>query len=265
MKLYISADMEGTTGICSWIETEKGNTDYDRMAYQMTQEVKAVCEGATQAGCHEIVVKDAHDSARNIIPEQLPDNVILIREWAKNPFGMMAGLDESFDAVALTGYHAAAGTDGSPLAHTWDLQNEFIKINGELTSEFRINAYIAAYFHVPVVLVSGDKMLCEEAQALIPSITTVAVNEGIGKAVKAIHPHKALTLLQEGIMVALKGDLKTSIPKLPEHFTVELQFREHDRAFKGGFYPGAKQSGMKKVTFEADDYMEVLRFLYFVL
>lgn len=265
MKLYISADMEGTTGICSWIETEKGNADYDRMAYQMSQEVNAVCEGANEAGCTDILVKDAHETARNINPEVLPSNVAIIREWAKNPFGMMAGLDESFDAVAMTGYHTSAGTNGSPLAHTWDLQNEYIKINGSYASEFLINAYIAAYFNVPVVLISGDKMLCESAQKLIPQVTTIVVSEGIGNASKSIHPKVALKHLKEGIKTALSCNISSCKLVLPKHFSIEIQFREHHRAYKGSFYPGAVQSGMKSVSFEADDYMEVLRFFLFVL
>ena len=203
MKLFISADMEGTTGISAWVETEKGHPDYARLAGQMIQEVKAVCEGANEAGTVEILLKDAHDSARNIAPELLPENVKIIREWAKNPFGMMAGLDGSFDAVAMTGYHAAAGSNGSPLAHTWDLQNEFIKINGEFVSEFQMNAYIAAYFKVPVVFVSGDKMLCETAKALIPAITAIPVSEGLGNASISIHPTKALSLIRQGIKTAL--------------------------------------------------------------
>lgn len=265
MKIYISADMEGTTGICSWIETEKGNKDYDKFAEQMTLEVRAVCEGANEAGASEILVKDAHDSARNIDPGLLTENAVILREWTKGPFGMMAGLDESFAAVAMTGYHTSCQTNGNPLAHTWDLQNEFIKINGVYASEFLMNAYIAGYFHVPVVFVSGDKMLCETAKELIPSITAVPVNEGLGNSTKSIHPKVALTLLREGMKSALEGDISACVPKLPEHFSIEVQFREHYRAYKGSFYPGARQSGMKSVSFEADDYMEVLRFFLFVL
>lgn len=265
MKLFISADIEGTTGICSWIETEKGNADYDKMACQMSKEVNAVCEGASEAGFTEILVKDAHDSARNISPEILPRNTNIIRDWARNPFGMMAGLDDSFDAVAMTGYHATAGTNGNPLAHIWDLQNEYIKMNGTYLSEFQMNAYIAAYFHVPVVLVSGDQMLCDAAKALIPSITAVAVSEGMGNASKSIHPLEALSLLKKGMITALSHDFHSCIPELPKHFSIEIRFREHFRAYKSSFYPGAKQEGMKSVSFEADDYMDVLRFFLFVL
>lgn len=265
MKLFISADIEGTTGICSWRETNSGNKDYDAMAVQMTREVGAVCEGANESGVSQILVKDAHDTAMNIHAELLPDNVQLIRGWTRDPFGMMAGLDAGFDAVAMTGCHAAAGTNGNPLAHTWDTAIELITMNGSILSEFQMNAYIAAYFRVPVIFVSGDQMICDTARELIPHIVTAAVSEGIGNASKSIHPQIALSLLKTGIKQAFDGDWRTCIPELPRHFHVEICYREHFRAYKSSFYPGAQQSGMKGVAFDADDYMEILRFFLFVL
>jgi len=41
MKIYISADIEGVTGITHWDETEKTKSDYQKFAKQMTDEVKA--------------------------------------------------------------------------------------------------------------------------------------------------------------------------------------------------------------------------------
>ncbi|MFT3983448.1 MAG: M55 family metallopeptidase [Lachnospiraceae bacterium] len=265
MKLFISADIEGTTGICSWRETNSSNRDYDAMAVQMTKEVGAVCEGANESGVSQILVKDAHDTAMNIHAELLPENVQLIRGWTRDPFGMMAGLDAGFDAVAMTGYHAAAGTSGNPLAHTWDVDIELITLNGSIFSEFQMNAYIAAYYRVPVIFISGDRMICDTAKKLIPHITAAAVSEGIGNASKSIHPKRALSLLKAGILQAFEGDRHACIPELPAHFQVEVHFRDHFRAYKSSFYPGARQSGMKSVVFEADDYMEILRFFLFVL
>ena len=46
MKLFISADIEGTSGIAHWNETERTIPhDYDYFAGQMTREVTAACEG----------------------------------------------------------------------------------------------------------------------------------------------------------------------------------------------------------------------------
>ena len=144
MKLFISADIEGTAGIVSWPETELGEQVYSYCANEMTMEVKNACDGAIRAGVDSILVKDAHDSARNINPAKLPKSVRILRGWTRGPECMMGGLDRSFDAVAMIGYHSACATNGNPLAHTMNTKNEFIKINGTIASEFMINAYTAA-------------------------------------------------------------------------------------------------------------------------
>ena len=114
MKIFISSDMEGTAGIVHWDETEKGKDGYSHFSAQMSREVAAACEGANAAGAKEILIKDAHDSARNINPELLPENVRIFREWGRHPYSMMAGLDETFDGVFFTGYHSAAGMNTNP-------------------------------------------------------------------------------------------------------------------------------------------------------
>ncbi len=164
MKLYLSADIEGTCGIVNWDETKLECEFSQHYRTQMSKEIAAACDGATQSGVHEILVKDAHDSGRNINPNILPENVKILRGWTKDPLVMMAGIDESFDACIFTGYHSGATCNGNPLSHTMDIDYDYFKINDEIASEFTINAYIAAYYNVPVAFLSGDEMLCESAK-----------------------------------------------------------------------------------------------------
>ena len=265
MKLMVNADIEGTCGICNWDETEKNHPDHEYFAKQMTKEVCGLCEGALETGKVEhVYIKDAHDSARNIIPEMLPDEISIMRGWQGVPCNMMAGLS-ACDAVAMTGYHSAAFTDGNPLAHTMNLANVFVKINGKIASEFMINTYYAAYCGKPVIFLSGDKALCESAKELCPNIETVAVSEGRGNASVSMHPNAAVRLIREGIKKALAKDLSEYQISLPEYFEVEVEFKEIAKAQHGSFYPGAEKSGPKSVKFETDDYYEVVRFFYFVL
>ena len=57
MKIFLSADMEGTCGIVSWPETERSTPfDYTPAQKQMTREVAAACRGALAAGADEILV-----------------------------------------------------------------------------------------------------------------------------------------------------------------------------------------------------------------
>ncbi len=144
MKVYISADIEGVTGVSHWDETDRLKPDYSEFREQMTAEVSAACEGAVQAGAKEIWVKDAHATARNLIAARLPQETRLIRGWSGHPFSMVQELDESFDAMLMIGYHSAAGSDANPLAHTISGNIAGLKINGRYASELQMHAYAAA-------------------------------------------------------------------------------------------------------------------------
>lgn len=266
MKLFISSDIEGTAGIAVWEETRKEHPSYEYFQKQMSREVAAACEGALRgnADCG-ILVRDAHDSACNIIPACLPESVRLMRSWECAPAGMMTGIDTGFDAIAMTGYHSGAYTAGNPLSHTSNTRNQFIRINGEYASEFRINTYYAAYCGVPVIFLSGDRAICEEAQRLVPGITTVPVSEAYGGASISVHPDRAVGMIRDGMERAVQGDPARCRIELPSYYQVEVEFKEYDRAHRGAFYPGARRSGVKRVAYETEDYYEVVRFLYFVL
>lgn len=265
MKLFISADLEGVAGIVNWSEADIESPFSKYFTEQMTKEVNAACEAAITAGAEDILIKDAHSTARNLDPSKLPEQVKILRGWTRDPYSMMAGLDGSFDGVFFIGYHSAAGANGNPLAHTMNMQNEYVKLNGEIASEMLINAYTAASMGVPVLLATGDKMICEDALKINPHIKTVPVSEGIGNASISIHPQVALKKIKEQVQSALSDDLGKYKIELPESFHVEIAFREHYLARRGSFYPGAKQTGAKTVEYETNDYNEVLRFLFFVL
>ena len=266
MKIYISADIEGITGIAHWDETEKSKSDYQKFAQQMTDEVKAACEGAVNVGVEEIWIKDAHDSGRNIIAVDLPEIIRLVRGWSKHPYSMVQELDESFDALLMIGYHSFGGSSFNPLSHTLSSSTlNYIKLNGEFASEFLIHSYIAAMVNVPVVFVSGDEGICKEVNKVNKNIKTVAVNKGVGNSVISIHPQLATKKIKEGVESILKGDINKCKVKLPDHFKIELSFKNHGRAYKASFYPKMKQLSSTNVVFESDDYFEVLRMLLFVV
>lgn len=263
MKLYISADIEGVTGATHWDEADLHKEDGRALRDQMTAEVVAACEGASQAGAAEIWVKDAHDTARNIMGAKLPQQARLIRGWSSHPFMMLQELDDTFQAVVMIGYHSGARSGASPLAHTMTGSFAHVLLNGRYASEFLINAYAAAYLHVPVVFVSGDKGLCDEVALFNPHIATVAVKEGIGNSTVNIHPELAITRIREGVAEALRRDLAQALIPLPPKFAVETRYRDHAKAYQYGFYPGAKQIDPFTVRFDAESYFEVLRFLLF--
>lgn len=265
MKIFVSSDIEGTAGIALWEETQNGHSRYPYFANQMTREVAAACEGALACGATEVLVKDAHGSACNIIPSGLPEDVLLFRGWGSDPMGMMAGLEKDFDGVFFTGYHSAAGMDTNPLSHTSNTKNNWVKINGMIAPELLINSYMAAYVGVPVRLVTGDKGLCEWMKKLNPNVETVAVNEGRGRGVVSIHPDKAVRLIREAAERAMRKKSEDCMIPLPEHFKVEISFKEHPKAKNATSYPGVYAIDETTVGFESDDFLAVRTMLDWVL
>lgn len=266
MNVFISADIEGTCGITDWSETERSTPkDYDPFQKQMTREVKAACKGALDGGAKGILLKDAHDSARNIDASALPEEVRILRGWTGDLLSMMSGLDtEDFGAVLFTGYHAWASCPGNPLSHTMNLRNEYVLLNGVLASEFLINTYTAGYYGVPVSFLSGDQELCAFAKELIPEMVTVPVNKGVGGGVLSIHPDLAVERIRAGAKEAVEKAHKCKVP-MPDHFESQIRFREHKLAYSKSFYPGATLEEGKIVCFSTDDWYEMLRFYHFVL
>jgi D-amino peptidase len=265
MKIYITADIEGITGAAHWDETDKKNNDYGEFREQMTAEVAAACEGALNAGASEIWVKDAHWTGRNILPSKLPHQARLIREWSRHPFEMMQELDNTFYAALAIGYHSRAGSGTSPLAHTMNTNVTYMKINGQYAAEFMISAYTAGLVGVPMVFVSGDAGVCQEAQTLIPDLFTVPVMQGMGSSTISIHPQMAVEQIRLGVEKALRGDVAKCRLQMPGLFSLEVRYRNHASAYHASFFPGVTLKEPHTVQFEADNYFELLRFFSFCL
>jgi D-amino peptidase len=265
MKVYISADIEGVTGTVARDEIGSSGKDYGAFREQMTAEVAAACEGALSAGADEVWVKDAHATGRNLLPAKLPREAKLIRGWRGHPFLMVEGLDESFDALMMVGFHSRAGSDANPLAHTVSGSALEIRINDRYASEMLMHTYAAATVSVPLVFLSGDQGLCDEVASLNANIGTVAVKEGIGESTINIHPELAVEQIREGAQAALRGDPSRCAIQPPERYEVEVHYRDHTKARRMSFYPGASLKEPFVLRFETDDYYEVMRLLMFVL
>lgn len=268
MKVFISADIEGIAGITSWQEANPDSSQYRPFQERMTEEVKAACLGALEAGATEIWVRDAHWYARNLLHERLPRQVRLVRGWSRHPYMMVQELDSSFAAVAFIGYHSKGGSGANPLAHTLsDSVFQSVRINGEPVAELHLYAGAAALEGVPAVFVSGDERLCQEAKALEARIQTVATSYGHGSSTISIHPELACERIRAGMSLACaqsKEELRTllHIPQGPFH--VELTYNRATDAFKNSFYPGAALQSDLVVSFTTPSFLEILRLLVFV-
>ncbi len=266
MKIYISADMEGITGVTHWDEVDHNKSSYGQFQKQMSLEVAAACEGALEAGAKEIWVKDAHYSGRNILAEILPKGVKLIRGWSGHPYSMVQELDDSFDALMMVGYHSRAGQGGNPLAHTLSSSKlDSITINDRQTSEFFLHGNIAAKHGVPLVFLSGDVGLCEEVLEVSPGTTTVATMVGVGDSTISIQPQESLEAIKTKVKSALSGKLSNCLWDHPKSFVVHIRFNKQQLAYRASHYPGAALFDPKTIAFTTKEYDEVMQLILFVV
>ena len=240
MKIFISADIEGVSGITSWEATRYGGKGYEAACRQMSLETAAACRAALSCG-YDVVVKDGHEDAMNIDHTLLPKEAELISGWACTPLSMLGGLDDSFSGIIYIGYHSAAWSSTSPLKHTCeDYVYNWFKINGEYASEFTINAGVADQLGVPSLVLSGDAGICSAAASEYPGIITVPTKNGIGNATWNLHPEKVI----ENIELAVRNALSRPLPEprpLADSYTMTLCFKEFQKAMSASWYPGVKR------------------------
>lgn len=263
MRVLISADMEGTCGVSSWVHVQApevtspnqpaSTIEYERFRKQMTDEVNAAIRGAIAGGATQVIVNDSHDGQRNILIENLHPDAMYI-SGADKPYGMMQGVDQDIDAVIYTGYHAKAGTVGAPLAHTWNGWVQDVRLNGVSTGEFGVNAAIAGAFGARVIMVAGDDQAVAQTQEFLgEGITGVVVKTGISTS-SAMHiaPSLALDRIEAGAREAVQGS--SSRPYVLEPGTVvEIEADHQARIDQAMLVPGTSRAGNRTVAFTVND------------
>lgn len=265
MKVFICADIEGTAGITDWDEAEKGKPDYAEFRSLMTAEIVAACDGARAAGASEIVVKDAHWTARNLLVDELGPDVRILRGWSGHPDRMMFGLDETFDAAVHVGHHAKSGSDANPLAHSFTRRVSRITLNGATASEFTFNALTAARYGVPTVFLSGDAEICADARALVPGIATVETIAGFGAATLSLSPAASRAAIRDTVERALKAPVTGTVAALAAAYELVMEFSTPVDAYRGSWYPGVEHPSPRTLVFRTTDYFEVQRALQFIV
>lgn len=220
MKIYISADIEGVTGVVHGDQTGGSSSDYMQARKWMTEEVNAAVEGAMRgAGQSEIFVKDAHGNGRNILLEDLREEARLIAGWDVM-MSMVQGIDDSFDALVLIGYHSMAGTENGILAHTYSGCVKQLSINDRPIGESEIAALTAGHYGVPVVFVAGDQTVVAELTSFVGEIPHAITKYGMGReSGQVIKPEITNRAIIEGVSRAL-ADMNRFKP-----FTMELPLR----------------------------------------
>ncbi|MCM3575045.1 MULTISPECIES: M55 family metallopeptidase [Mesobacillus] len=256
MKLYISVDMEGITGLVDHTHVDSSKHNYERGRKIMTQEANFVIEKAFETGCQEVIVNDSHSKMNNLLIEDLHPETQLITGDVK-PYSMVQGLDESFKGAVFVGYHARASMSGV-MSHSMIFGVRHMWINDVQIGELGFNAYVAGHFGVPVIMVAGDDGAAREAEALIPNITTAVVKQSISRsAAKSLTPAKAGELLAEKTEAAIKNLDKVKPLTPPENPVLRIEFANYGQAEWANLMPGTEiEEGTTIVRYQAKDILE---------
>ena len=262
LKVYISADMEGIGGVNTWDkQSSPKGADYEKFRRLMTLEVNAAINGAYDAGATEVLVSDSHWDGQNIDPELLDRRVRMVRAWPR-PLGMMQGIDDTFDAVVFVGYHASEGQADAILAHT-DSSSRFfdVKLNGVTVPEAGINAAIAGEFSVPVVFLSGDQTIGQEATRLLGAIETAAVKTAGGFfSATMLHPEECQRLIREGVKRGVEKRRQLKVYKLTRPVKLEVTFKRTVDAEIVSYFQGVERIRGNVIVYTARDMVDASRF-----
>jgi len=260
LKVFLSVDIEGISGITHGSQISAGQPDYDKGRALMVGDVNAAIEGALTLTEVEIVVSDGHGSMCNIKPEELHEAAMLIRGSPK-PLTMMEGIDQSYDAALFIGYHAKKGTKLGLFDHTISGGIiDSITINGLEVGETGINAAIAGYYGVPLIFLSGDLAVANEVKALVPNIITVVVKEAVSRtAAKCLNPKQARKLIKEGVIEALKKRKSIEPFRFKPPIEMRIKYGNTLMADAVEFMPSTERVDGRTIKSVFNDYIKAFR------
>jgi len=258
LKVFISVDMEGIAGVVVSGECSASGPDYGYFRRIMSHEANAAVLGAFDAGATEVVVRDSHGSARNILPDIIDPRAKLLRDWSGGPLVMMEGIDDTFDAVVFIGYHARAGTADAIIDHTMSGNVMNLAINGQSLPEAGVNALIAGHFEVPVVFVAGDQGIVDQVGDLFGSVGTFATKQGIGASSLGLHPEVAQKGIRAGVADAVRNRGRFEPFTMTKPYEMVLKLKSEASVYNGSFFPGAHRTGDWELSFTDDNILNVM-------
>lgn len=262
LKIYISADMEGVAGAVTDEQLGPGGFEYERFRDFMTKEVLACIDALREAGVDEILVSDSHGNGQNLLIEQFPDDVMIVRSWPRE-LGMMHGIDESFDGAIFLGYHSSTENTRGVRAHTMSSANvTSLRINGASMSEASMNAAIAGDFGVPVIMVSGDDVAVAETQVIIGDVEGAVVKWAAGfHSARTLTPAAAREEIRESTLDAMARLAEFEPFVLEGPLEVDLGLKHYRPVELLSYLPSVERLNSHTVRYVAEDMSDVSRFL----
>ena len=265
LKVHISVDMEGIAGVVTGDQLGPSGFEYGRFREFMTREALAAVTAAREAGATEIVVADSHGNGENLLIEQFPPEVTIVRAWPRK-LSMMAGVDETFDAAIFIGYHASTTNPSGVRAHTNSSATlTRVALNGVDVTEGAWNAAIAGHFGVPVVMVSGDDAAVAEVRKVVGPIEAAEVKKALGfHSARTLTPQAALDVISDHVKkgLARRSELKPYRPAGP--ITVDVSFKHYLPAEVLAYLPMFVRTGSHSIRFSAKDMVEATSVMEFI-
>ncbi|MFE9662435.1 M55 family metallopeptidase [Streptomyces sp. NPDC005955] len=259
MKILISADMEGATGVTWPADVLPGTPQWERCRSMFTSDVNAAVLGFFDGGADAVLVNEAHWTMRNLLLEHLDDRVEMLTGRHKS-LSMVEGVQHGdIDGIAFVGYHTGAGMEGV-LAHTY-LANSLtgVWLNGERASEGLLNARVVAEYGVPVVLITGDDLTCEDALGYAPGAVKVAVKDHVSRyAAVCRTPTRTAAAIRSAAKEAA-GLSERHAPVSDGPFTVEMEFDAEHLSLAATVVPGVARTGERRVAYTNDTMYEGIR------
>ncbi|UPV99280.1 M55 family metallopeptidase [Halorussus gelatinilyticus] len=259
MRVFVSADMEGITGVAAAEDVVRGEPEYERGKELLHGDVNAAVEGAFAGGATDVLVNDSHSSMRNLDREAVDDRATLVRGNTK-PRSMMQGVADR-DCALFVGYHAKAGTPEAVLNHTFFGQALLrLRVGDDEVGELGWNARLAAAEGVPVGLVTGDDATVAEARdELGDAPETVAVKEGIDRFTAACRPASETTeeirsAARRAVERAADGDVE--VPDVESPTRIEADWATTNPAARAAGSPNVERAGGRTTAVEAASYPE---------
>jgi D-amino peptidase len=232
VNVYLSIDIEGISGLVAWSQCGRPNSehfDYRWARERMTADVNAAIRGARAAGATRILIKDSHGNSKNLLIDMLEPGVELVSGHGSRFDGMMNGIDDTFEAAALIGYHAMAGTQGGVMEHTISGRVHRMWLNDRPCGEIGLSTAVAGKYGVPLVAISSDQAGCDETAALIPGVRTAVVKQGYGRYMaEMLHPDQTAALIERAVREGIesRSEIQPWKPTAPVHCRIEFNRTE---------------------------------------
>ncbi len=262
MKLYVSGDMEGIAGVCAWeqVDARTPHPEYSVYRRYYTREIGAAIAGARAGGTGDVVINDSHGPMRNLLFDELPDDVRVIFGNRK-PFSMVQDADSTFDGAFFVGYHGGVGEANAVLCHTYTPSVVYdVRVNGVRCSEAIFNAALLGYFGVPLLLVTGDRTTVEGVRALMPWVRGVVVKESIGNfAATSMTPAAAQRAIREEACAAVAAVPLAQPYRFEPPIVLDVDVVRIEQADLVETIPGFARTGARSVRFVHQSFPTVFK------